>query len=339
MGYTIDVRVSQLCKTLGCVTDTSQYTDAIIDANTTAFTVAYYPPKLGTVSPNHGPTTGGYSVFVSGSSLGGLGDATVTLHSVYSGRPSPINLPVVAQNHTVIEVTMQPAAGTYLNISVTVGGQSDWLYYAWNYDPPVIYEILPPLDGRNWTAPPCRAQITGVPCVQNWLPSPIANLFIYGINFGPDATYAALSAIVIKIGDDLCSPRNGNPTVFINDTCLSCTLSNANAGNKSVSLTIANQTTTIPVSAGLVVQCDKGYTGQPGTVCAVCRIFRCDGYHSRRVLAAFVSIAPPQCPSLSPRVCTDGLVGISSGPRQRASCLCDGCVHTCRRRGVLPVPR
>ena len=161
---------------------------------------------------------------------------------------------------------MQPAAGTYLDISVTVGGQTDWLYNAWNYDPPVIYEILPPLDGRNWTAPPCRAQITGTPCVQNWLPSPVANLLIYGINFGPDATYAALgaSAISIMIGDDECTPQSGNPSVYISDTVLSCTLSNAAAGNKSVALTIANQMASVPESAGLVVHCDIGYSGQDG---------------------------------------------------------------------------
>ena len=262
MGYSIDIRVSQMCKTLGCTSDASQYTDAILNDT---FSLAYDPPMVALVSPRNGSTEGGYEVVLNGSSFGGFGDAVVTLHTLYSGRAAPINLPIVRQLHSSLTVVMQPAAGTYLNMSVTVGGQVAMLLSVWSYNPPIIYEIQPPLTGRNWTAPPCEANATGVPCFQNWLPAPDAELIIYGANFGPDATYAAIGAVAISIGSDPCIPRNGNPSVYISNFMLSCSLLNVAVGNKSVSLSIANQTIFIPESAGLTVQCDVGYTGQAGT--------------------------------------------------------------------------
>ena len=62
----------------------------------------------------------------------------------------PMVLPVVTQNHSVIIVTMPPAAGFDLSVTVTVGGQGGTLHRAWSFDPPVIREVAGYSFFRGW---------------------------------------------------------------------------------------------------------------------------------------------------------------------------------------------
>ena len=209
--FTVVVKVSQLCNTIGCASDASQHADA-----SAPVTVSYDPPTITSVVPNHGPTLGGYNVTLQGASFAATG-ATVALATMASGRVVTLNLPVLDQNHTHVTVVMQPAAGVFLNVTVSVGGQSTTLVGGWSYDAPVIYEIRP-LDKRNDSETlPCPAYDASAPCVVNWIAAPSSDISVIGKNFGPDASYASLVPIVIMIGDFSCVARPGSPSVYIAD--------------------------------------------------------------------------------------------------------------------------
>ena len=208
-GFTVTVKVSQLCNTIGCASDASQHADA-----SAPFTVSYDPPVVTSISPNHGPTLGEYNVTLTGFSFGATG-AAVVLSTIYSSKPAPLTLAVVQQNHTHVVVVMQAATGTALAMSVTVGGQTTVVPGAWSYDPPVIYEVQP-LDKRNESLRvACDAD--DVPCVANWIAAPASDISVIGKNFGPDATYAALAPIVIMVGNFSCVARAGTLSVYVDD--------------------------------------------------------------------------------------------------------------------------
>ncbi len=220
--FAVVVRVLTLCGTIGCNSDSQ----LIQDARNLAFNVSYNPPTVQSVSPVRGPTAGQYNVSLKGTSFGNVSTrATATLHVISNGKPATLNLPIVAINHSLMVVTMAPAAGTFLNISVLVSGQVGWLYNAWSYDPPVITEIRPN-SNRNLSALVSCTQ-GQQPCVHNWLPAHSADVVIEGYNFGTEETFARLPPdlsnpnrtavdINITIGGKPCIPRGADPIYFSN---------------------------------------------------------------------------------------------------------------------------
>ena len=257
-AFSVVVRVSQLCSTMGCLTPASQFVEV---SNPGIISLSYSPPVIQTISPDHGPTVGGYRVAIRGANFG-VADAVVILHCVRNGRSAPIALAVVTQSHAVIEVEMEAAAGVRLNISVAIGGQTAWSSTGFSYDPPVIYDVRPAGCDSD------RADFASTRC--NWLAAPMGDVIIMGANFGPDLMFAALAPIMVTIGNDQCMPRVGSPAVYYSDSMLLCTLIDATVGNKSVSVSIAGQTAFVPESAGPQVLCDIGYVVQSSGMCAPC---------------------------------------------------------------------
>ncbi len=204
--------MSQLCVRQGCSSETAN----IFEAKNPNFTVSYDPPVITSVVPNHGPTAGGYPIALYGQSFG-LSGATVNLFTISSDKPDVINLPVLSQNHSALVVLMRPATGIFLNMSVTVGGQTHLLENAWNFDAPVILEVRPASNRDLSSLLPCdnstagiAAAVAGKPCTSNWLAAPGGDIEIYGYNFGPNPAAAALTPISVYVGGMECKPSAGS---------------------------------------------------------------------------------------------------------------------------------
>jgi hypothetical protein len=132
------VRVSMLCNTLGCSTASQQS----VDARRTGLVVGYDPPRLFRVEPNHGPTAGGYNVSIFGSSFGSVvSRASATLRVISNGRFTALPLPIVYLEHSMMVVTMAPAAGRLLDVSVAIGDQVGTGSGAWSFLPPTLHNL------------------------------------------------------------------------------------------------------------------------------------------------------------------------------------------------------
>ncbi len=99
-----------------------------------AFT--YDPPSLTGVTPANGPTAGGNSITISGSSLGT--SATVTL----GGQTCP----VTSQTHSQIVCTAPPNEGTGLQIQAIVANVASNVV-SYSYDAPVLSTVNPTTGG------------------------------------------------------------------------------------------------------------------------------------------------------------------------------------------------
>ncbi len=212
VNHAVIVHVSQLCSSLGCVLESNQVLDSPRTINAV---VNYYRPSIHRINPNHGPTEGRYNVSIFGVNFGGSqGLAAAYLHAVVNGKVTPLALPILYQNNSVIVVRMEPGAGTFLSVSISIAGQSsDPLVAAWSFDGPVIRQVIPTSRRDVSEFVLCPTDPSG-PCVSNWLPADYADVLITGENFGSEAQFAAISDLSVFVGDAECKARNGNPSVY-----------------------------------------------------------------------------------------------------------------------------
>lgn len=125
---------------------------------------SYGPPTISGISPNHGPTSGGTLVSMTGSNFGPPGTgASVAVGGVSSPMVSVID-------HDSLTFLSPPGAGTNRLVTLSIGGltANTTLF---NYDPPVLTNLSPlfgpteggvlvTLSGLNFGPPGSNVQLT-----------------------------------------------------------------------------------------------------------------------------------------------------------------------------------
>lgn len=108
----------------------------------------YAPPSLFNIAPTHGPTTGNYSVTLSGLNFGVDPLQYVTV----GGRLCPVISRVPHVNHSSVTCLLPPGQGAFLPVNVTVNGQISSDAVAFSFDPPAVNSVAPmggPTSGRT----------------------------------------------------------------------------------------------------------------------------------------------------------------------------------------------
>jgi len=133
----------QLCGLLG----TSPY-----PLPDTSMLYKYAAPVISTIDPPSGPTAGGITLTLTGTSFGdgSHGSTTVTVNGA--------NCPVTSFSHKEIQCTLPPGNGKISLVQVTVCGTPS-AQYMWSYDGPKVATVTPPLMA---TAGGTTLEITGL---------------------------------------------------------------------------------------------------------------------------------------------------------------------------------
>ncbi|MVM38942.1 hypothetical protein GO730_17660 [Spirosoma sp. HMF3257] len=93
----------------------------------------YDAPVIASITPNHGSTSGGTSLTLTGTNFGTRGVVSI----------GGVSAPVTAYSHTLVVVSVPAGQGTNLPVVVTVSGQLSTSSVAFSYDAPSITSIAP----------------------------------------------------------------------------------------------------------------------------------------------------------------------------------------------------
>lgn len=149
-------------------TGTNQLVTLTVDGRSTTAsqTYSYAAPTLTSLTPTSGPTAGGITLTLSGSSFGASG-ATVQVGGAAC--------PVTAQTQTSLECTLPEGQGVSRPVVVTVDGQSSNGAVRFNYAAPVLTQVSPTtgptsggtpltLTGSNFGISGAQVTVDGASC-------------------------------------------------------------------------------------------------------------------------------------------------------------------------------
>lgn len=202
---------------------------------------AYAPPSVASVSPDHGPTTGGTLVNVTGENFG-LEGLSVTLATPVGNRPCT----VLRHDHTWATCRTPKGVGAGLDLSVAVYSRaSDPVTFS--YDPPQIEYVSPNV-----------ADAEG------------SRIEIRGHNFG-DIEDNALFKPEVAVGDLLCENTRLLLAAEEQRPYIECQTVAGTVGWKNLTVTVAGQTNMWRAADRVFrTECKRGWYGREGEVCLEC---------------------------------------------------------------------